>query len=133
MIRQKRIDSRHLDELKITLKNSSMLFFAERRQSFLETAMKSCPTCNRTFEDTMSFCLVDGSILSAPFDPNARRREVVPLPETAPPNGVNQSTSLIRTARLMAERMCRRRTCEYCVEVLSKARLKGVELRIAGG
>jgi formylglycine-generating enzyme required for sulfatase activity len=33
--------------------------------------MKSCPTCNRTFEDTMSFCLVDGSILSAPFDPNA--------------------------------------------------------------
>jgi formylglycine-generating enzyme required for sulfatase activity len=33
--------------------------------------MKRCPDCNRTFEDTMSFCLVDGSILSAPFDPNA--------------------------------------------------------------
>src|SRR6266436_244392 len=33
--------------------------------------MKSCPACNRTFDDTMTFCLVDGSILSAPFDPNA--------------------------------------------------------------
>ena len=33
--------------------------------------MKSCPTCNRTFEDTLTFCLVDGSILSAPFDPQA--------------------------------------------------------------
>jgi hypothetical protein len=33
--------------------------------------MKSCPTCNRTFEDTLTYCLVDGSILSAPFDPQA--------------------------------------------------------------
>jgi len=46
--------------------------------------MKSCPTCNRTFEDTLTFCLVDGSILSAPFDPNAERREVA-APESAPP------------------------------------------------
>ncbi|HWP54982.1 MAG TPA: SUMF1/EgtB/PvdO family nonheme iron enzyme [Pyrinomonadaceae bacterium] len=46
--------------------------------------MKSCPTCNRTFEDTLTFCLVDGSILSAPFDPNAQRREVT-APESAPP------------------------------------------------
>jgi hypothetical protein len=33
--------------------------------------VKSCPTCNRTFEDTFTFCLVDGAILSAPFDPHA--------------------------------------------------------------
>ena len=33
--------------------------------------MKSCPSCNRTFADTFSFCLVDGAILSAPFDPEA--------------------------------------------------------------
>ena len=33
--------------------------------------MKRCPTCSRTFDDTMTFCLVDGSILSAPFDPRA--------------------------------------------------------------
>src|ERR1700704_849570 len=28
--------------------------------------MKSCPTCNRTFENIMTFCLEDGSVLSAP-------------------------------------------------------------------
>lgn len=33
--------------------------------------MKTCPTCQRTFEDTLTYCLVDGSILSAPFDPQA--------------------------------------------------------------
>lgn len=32
--------------------------------------MKSCPTCSRTYpDDTLAFCLVDGSILSAPYDP----------------------------------------------------------------
>ncbi len=33
--------------------------------------MKGCPDCNRTFEDTLTFCLVDGAILSAPFDTEA--------------------------------------------------------------
>lgn len=34
--------------------------------------MKSCPTCNRTYpDDTIAFCLVDGSVLSAPYDPAA--------------------------------------------------------------
>ncbi len=52
--------------------------------------MKSCPTCKRTYpDDTLAFCLVDGSVLSAPFDPNAdqsfKRRdpaitEVLPSP-----------------------------------------------------
>lgn len=33
--------------------------------------MKSCPACNRTYADeTLSFCLEDGSILSAPYDPD---------------------------------------------------------------
>lgn len=36
--------------------------------------MKSCPSCHRTFEDTLTYCLVDGSILSAPFDPQATIR-----------------------------------------------------------
>lgn len=31
--------------------------------------MKSCPQCQRTFEDTLTFCLVDGSVLSAPYQP----------------------------------------------------------------
>lgn len=29
--------------------------------------MKNCPTCNRTYHDEFSFCLVDGSVLSAPY------------------------------------------------------------------
>lgn len=47
--------------------------------------MKRCPECNRTFEDTLTYCLVDGSILSAPFDPYAtltipESRETEPAP-----------------------------------------------------
>jgi Tfp pilus assembly protein PilF len=46
--------------------------------------MKSCPACNRTFEDTFTFCLADGSLLDAPFDPHATL--VIPEPrQTAPP------------------------------------------------
>ena len=34
--------------------------------------MKRCPECNRTYsDDTFSFCLADGSLLSSPYDPNA--------------------------------------------------------------
>lgn len=45
--------------------------------------MKECPTCHRTFEDTFTFCLVDGSILSAPFDPSEKR--VAPIRSSEPP------------------------------------------------
>jgi hypothetical protein len=34
--------------------------------------MKACPTCNRTYaDDTFTFCLNDGALLSAPYDPQA--------------------------------------------------------------
>ena len=34
--------------------------------------MKSCPNCNRTYaDDTLTFCLDDGALLSAPYDPHA--------------------------------------------------------------
>lgn len=44
--------------------------------------MKSCPTCNRTYpDDTLAFCLMDGSVLSAPYDPAAKpARNVNPPP-----------------------------------------------------
>ncbi len=61
--------------------------------------MKSCPACQRTFEDTFTFCLVDGSILSAPFDPKAAQsvskdRTIMPsqtevLPSSAHANDVS--------------------------------------------
>jgi hypothetical protein len=40
--------------------------------------------CNRTFEDTFTFCLVDGAILSAPFDPLATQQNPT-AQETIPP------------------------------------------------
>lgn len=34
--------------------------------------MKACPQCKRTYADeTLAFCLADGALLSAPYDPNA--------------------------------------------------------------
>jgi hypothetical protein len=47
--------------------------------------MKSCPTCNRTYpDDTLAFCLVDGSILSAPYNSEATQR-IPPSGSTNPP------------------------------------------------
>jgi|SRR5688572_2897861 len=44
--------------------------------------MKSCPNCNRTYpDDTLAFCLMDGSVLSAPYDPAAKpARDMNPPP-----------------------------------------------------
>src|SRR2546421_9241830 len=47
--------------------------------------MKSCPTCNRTYpDDTLAFCLIDGSVLSAPFD-SAAGKPAPPRRDTSPP------------------------------------------------
>ncbi len=33
-------------------------------------AMKKCPTCNRNYADeTLSFCMEDGALLSPAYDP----------------------------------------------------------------
>ena len=46
--------------------------------------MKSCPTCNRTYaDDTFTFCLNDGALLSAPYDPQAPK--YIQYPRTDPP------------------------------------------------
>jgi hypothetical protein len=50
--------------------------------------MKSCPTCNRTFEDHLTFCLVDGAILSSPYDPQATQRIPVPHITNQPPTEI---------------------------------------------
>jgi hypothetical protein len=65
--------------------------------------MKSCPTCNRTFDDTLTFCLIDGSILSAPFDPKA----TLHLPDSdkigAPPTEVIRDRQKIASLPLTQE------------------------------
>jgi hypothetical protein len=64
-----------------------MLSRSDFKSAQVKSPMKSCPTCNRTFEDTFTFCLVDGSILSAPFDPHATL--ITPEPrQTEPPTEV---------------------------------------------
>lgn len=46
--------------------------------------MKACPTCNRTYADeTLTYCLADGSLLSAPYDPEATQR--LPLSRSTNP------------------------------------------------
>jgi TonB family protein len=46
--------------------------------------IKSCPSCNRTYsDDSISFCLADGALLSAPFDTG--REEPPPTEVLLPP------------------------------------------------
>jgi hypothetical protein len=46
--------------------------------------MKNCPTCNRTYpDDAQVFCLMDGSVLSAPYDPSETR--AAPRRSSEPP------------------------------------------------
>jgi hypothetical protein len=47
--------------------------------------MKRCPACDRTYaDDSTTFCLADGSLLSAPYDPEATQRIPVRLTDPAP-------------------------------------------------
>jgi hypothetical protein len=46
--------------------------------------MKHCPLCNRTYgDDSITFCLADGALLSASYDPDATQR--IPARVTTPP------------------------------------------------
>ncbi|MDT4895451.1 MAG: hypothetical protein QOH25_528 [Acidobacteriota bacterium] len=46
--------------------------------------MKQCPTCNRTYaDDSITFCLADGALLSASYDPGATQH--IPARLTNPP------------------------------------------------
>jgi energy-converting hydrogenase Eha subunit A len=51
--------------------------------------MKSCPTCKRTYpDDNLAFCLMDGAVLSAPYDPAESPRRPATHGSTAPPTEV---------------------------------------------
>jgi hypothetical protein len=58
--------------------------------------MKQCPQCKRTYADkTIAFCLADGALLSAPYDPDAAPHISPPPPANFPPTEVllpNQSS-----------------------------------------
>lgn len=51
--------------------------------------VKSCPSCRRTYsDDAIAFCLVDGAILSAPYDPEATL-QMTGSPIPLPPSTLN--------------------------------------------
>lgn len=55
--------------------------------------MKRCPACERTYsDDSTTFCLADGSLLSAPYDPEATQRIPVRLTNPAPTEVLTGST-----------------------------------------
>lgn len=56
--------------------------------------MKQCPTCHRTYADeTLTYCLADGSLLSAPYDPEATQRIPIPRATNPPPTEVLHSAA----------------------------------------
>lgn len=63
--------------------------------------MKSCPACNRTYSDeTLAFCLEDGSLLSAPYDSEETR-----LLSSAPPDTDSILTKISSPATRPADTM----------------------------
>lgn len=63
--------------------------------------MKACPTCQRTYaDDTLTFCLMDGSVLSAPYDPHETlhlpaSRITDPMPtQPSPPSTIQSPQAL---------------------------------------
>lgn len=55
--------------------------------------LKRCPECNRTYSDEgLSFCLADGALLSAPYDPQATEQFTVPRETDPPPTEVLPQT-----------------------------------------
>lgn len=48
--------------------------------------MKRCPKCNRTYaDDGFTFCLEDGGLLSAPYDPENKEEPVSTIQSGGPP------------------------------------------------
>jgi hypothetical protein len=55
--------------------------------------MKSCPTCSQTYDDTLTYCLVDGSVLSSPHDPNVTLQFPEPRKTEPPPTEILPDTN----------------------------------------
>jgi hypothetical protein len=60
--------------------------------------MKKCPKCNRTYaDDAFTFCLEDGALLSAPYDPKEKPVSTIqtggPPPTVALPSSSTDNTS----------------------------------------
>lgn len=69
--------------------------------------MKKCPTCNRTYaSDEFTFCLDDGALLSAPYDPRSEQpvstiRSSGPPPTAVLPHDPNPGPSGQRASEVL--------------------------------
>lgn len=57
------------------------------RREYNARTMKRCPTCNRTYADTLAFCLQDGTGLEPDYDPEAT--VLAPTPPLTKPRESN--------------------------------------------
>jgi hypothetical protein len=76
--------------------------------------MKSCPTCQRTYsDDTQTYCLVDGAVLSAPYDPN-QTLQMDPRTTDSPINRPPQQSTIValQPPKLYGEQQPPRQTLE---------------------
>ena len=55
--------------------------------------MKTCPVCKRTFEDNLTFCLMDGTVLSAPDDEDQGRSVTAPRMTMPAPTAILNPTT----------------------------------------
>jgi hypothetical protein len=68
--------------------------------------MKKCPKCNRTYaDDAFTFCLEDGALLSAPYDPKSEKpistiQSGGPPPTAVLPSGLDSEETEARPATL---------------------------------
>lgn len=63
--------------------------------------MKSCPKCDRTFDDSLAFCLEDGSVLSAPIKDSLSGIEPS---EAAPTEFIPGSDSILTVTAQLRDR-----------------------------
>jgi hypothetical protein len=77
--------------------------------------MKACPTCNRTYADeSLTYCLADGALLSAPYDPEATQR--LHLPHTN--NSANTEVLVSAPPTLQPIKQTDRSSLKYIVLAL---------------
>ena len=91
--------------------------------------MKECPQCKRTYADeTITFCLVDGAILSAPYTdvpPTVEAAPTVRLPRTTKPQVPETIPAALPSPRLPMPRSERSRSV-YAMIVLALLLLGGL-------
>ena len=77
--------------------------------------MKSCPACNRTYTDeTLTYCLDDGALLSAPYEPEVTQR----LPSPRATNHIKTGITFPATPTVQQSKISDSSAFKYIVVAL---------------